>query len=149
VHCPHFARPITSFFLFGSSKPRKNHANPPPFSGPRALAATPKPETPTARARYLPEPFLCAKMTTSLSPPSKPPLSIPKPRRTEDVDRNEVLEMTVRQNALSADGLSDDADYLEHTVPPLPWRQCAPLIFLASGACYALLYLTIMLVSRL
>jgi hypothetical protein len=57
------------------------------------------------------------------------------------------MEMTVRQDALSAQW--DDVDQYEHTTPPLPWRQCAPLIFLASGVCYALLYLTIMLVSRL
>ena len=35
------------------------------------------------------------------------------------------------------------------SVAPLPWRQCAPLIFFASTTCYALVYVVFVIVYRI
>jgi hypothetical protein len=86
-------------------------------------------------------------MDTLFLPPSKSPLRIPKAAPAKTHTRGNVLEATVRQDAFSTNW--DDTDRFEHSITPLPWRQCAPVLFLAAGGCWALLYLTIMAISRL
>lgn len=54
------------------------------------------------------------------------------------------------EDVISAYGAADEtmAENLAG-VPPLPWRQCAPLIFFASAACYALGYLVVAVFDHL
>ncbi len=66
------------------------------------------------------------------------------------VSRSEALEVGVRKEARLAYSTEEKAErIIALQVGPLPWRYCAPLIFLASATCYALAFLVVAGFNRL